>query len=85
MRLPEKFPHTRREQYLIALPDELRLDDETLTSIRVLQRADASTTLGSGGTSSQPCSPIRPRRMSCWHWRRCSRPPTPTVAGFVAR
>jgi hypothetical protein len=39
MRLPDDFPHTRHEQYLIALPDELLSDDETLTSISVLQRA----------------------------------------------
>ena len=38
MHLPNDFPHTRREQYLVALPDELLSHDETLTVITVLQR-----------------------------------------------
>jgi len=36
MRLPEGFPHTRREQYLVALPDDLLTSDEGSTVMTVL-------------------------------------------------
>ena len=39
MQLPDDFPHSRREQYLIALPDELLSHDETLVVTAVLRRA----------------------------------------------
>jgi hypothetical protein len=38
MQLPRWFPHTRHEQYLVALPDELRSDEELLRAIAVLRR-----------------------------------------------
>jgi hypothetical protein len=38
MQLPAEFPHTRHEQYLVALPDELRSRAETWEAIAVLHR-----------------------------------------------
>ena len=38
MQLPENFPHTRREQYLVALPAELQSDQELRSAITVLRR-----------------------------------------------
>jgi hypothetical protein len=38
MRLPEDFPHTRREQYLVTLPPDLQTIEELKTSIAVLDR-----------------------------------------------
>ena len=38
MQLPKDFPHTRREQYLVALPDELLSLEETDTVVAVLER-----------------------------------------------
>jgi hypothetical protein len=39
MQLPADFPHTRREQYLVALPHELRSRAERLAALAVLYRA----------------------------------------------
>jgi hypothetical protein len=38
MRLPEDFPHTRREQYLVALPEDLQTVEELDTGTAVLRR-----------------------------------------------
>jgi hypothetical protein len=38
MRLPKRFPHTRQEQYLVALPVELLSDDEALRAALVIRR-----------------------------------------------
>jgi hypothetical protein len=38
MHLPDDLPHTRHEQYLVALPDELLSHEETLIVIEVLRR-----------------------------------------------
>jgi hypothetical protein len=38
MQLPAGFPHTRHEQYLVALPDQLLSDDESPTVIAILKR-----------------------------------------------
>lgn len=38
MRLPEDFPHTRREQYVVTLPEELRSGSEHLEAAVVHHR-----------------------------------------------
>jgi len=38
MQLPEDFPHTRREQYLVALPEQLQTDEELHSGMGVLRR-----------------------------------------------
>jgi hypothetical protein len=38
MELPADFPHTRRDQYLVALPPRLLTYDETRKALRITRR-----------------------------------------------